>query len=98
MMAKNAKENLSDIVDKKHAPSQPQVSKNFCMILSDQFVFVFREKGPGTCTRARELLLLVTCTMDVLILLMCLALPSKLASLLWHINKLTKSESPPFVF
>ena len=44
--------------------------------------FVFREKGPGTCTRARELLLLVTCTMDVLILLMCLALPSKLASLL----------------
>ena len=24
------------------------------------FVFVFREKGPGTCTRARELLPLVT--------------------------------------
>ena len=30
--------------------------------------FVFREKGPGTCTRARELLPLVTALLAVLIL------------------------------
>ena len=31
--------------------------------------FVFREKGPGTCTRARELIPLVTALLAVLILL-----------------------------
>ena len=46
------------------------------------FFCFFLEKGLGTCTRARELLPLVTSLEEVLILLMCLALPSKLASLL----------------
>ena len=46
------------------------------------FVFVFREKGPGTCTRARELLPLVTALLGSIDPSLCVLLPSKLASLL----------------
>ena len=49
-----------DSVDMKHIERfyiQPQ----WVSVLSVSFsFFVFREKGPGTCTRARELLPLVT--------------------------------------
>ena len=47
------------------------------------FCFVFPEKGPGTSTRARELLPLSPLSVVVFILLnVCVLLPSKLASLL----------------